>query len=56
MRAPSKEDREKRYWMKEPKYYYYDENGYPVFRKDTPQRVIDSYLMSHDKSTMRIEG
>ncbi|HIT46205.1 MAG TPA: hypothetical protein IAC28_09060 [Candidatus Aphodovivens excrementavium] len=56
MRAPTKTEREQMYWMKESRWYTFDENGYPVFRKDTPKRVIDSYLMSHDKSTMRIEG
>lgn len=36
-------------------YYEDEETDIITFRKDTPKKVIDSYLLTHGKSTMKIE-
>ena len=42
--APTAEDREAVYWMKNKQWFSFD-NGKVVFRQDTPQRVLDSYKL-----------
>ena len=36
-------------------YYEDDETDIITFRKGTPKKVIESYLLTHDESSMKVE-
>ena len=55
MGAPTQFDIDSMRWLDFPDQTYVGADGLLVFKKGTPPEAIESYLMTHDKSTMRVE-
>ena len=55
MGAPTQFDIDSMRWFDFADQTYVDDDGILVFKKGVPQIAIDSYLMTNDKSTMRVE-
>lgn len=57
MRAPTKKEMDELYWMPFVEFFYYEDEETDIitFRKGTPKKVIESYLLTHDESTMKVE-
>ena len=55
MSAPTQFDIDSMLWFDFADQVYVDDDGILVFKKSVPQIAIDSYLMTNDESTMRIE-